>query len=42
MRVPRPVLLQALRVSLEALPMVATITAAAVVDQNRGINVPLS
>jgi hypothetical protein len=42
MRVPRPVLLQAVRVCLEALPVVATVTAAAVVDQNRGINVPLS
>ena len=41
MRVPRPVLAQALRACLEVLPIEATVTGAAVVDQARGIDVPL-
>jgi hypothetical protein len=42
MRVPRPVLAQAVRVCLEVLPIEATVTGAAVVDRARGIDVPLA
>jgi hypothetical protein len=42
MRVPRPVLTQALRVCLETLPIEATVTGAAVVDRARGIDVSLA
>jgi hypothetical protein len=41
MRVPRAALTQAVRVCLEVLPIEATLLAAAVVDQARGIDVPL-
>jgi hypothetical protein len=42
MRVPRPLLTQAVRVCLEVLPIEATLTGAAVVDQARGIHAPLT
>lgn len=41
MRVPRPVLAEAIRRCLEFLPLEATISAAAVVDHKRDIRVPL-
>jgi hypothetical protein len=41
MRVPRPVLAQAVRLCLEVLPIEATVAGAAVVDQARGIHAPL-
>jgi hypothetical protein len=41
MRVPRPVLAEAVRRCLEVLPMPATLAGAAVADHNRGIYHPL-
>ena len=42
MRVPRPVLSQAIRACLEVLPIEARLTAAAVVDHKRGLYTPLA
>lgn len=41
MRVPRPMVAEAVRLGLEVLPITATVTAAAVADYNRGIHHPL-
>jgi hypothetical protein len=41
MRVPRPMISDAVRLGLEVLPITATLTAAAVADHNRGIHRPL-
>lgn len=38
MRVPRPMITEAVRLALEVLPITATITAAAVADHNRGVH----
>jgi hypothetical protein len=41
MRVPRPMITEAVRLGLEVLPITGTITAAAVADHNRGVHHPL-
>jgi hypothetical protein len=41
MRVPRPMMVEAVRLGLEVLPITATLTGAAVADHNRGIHHPL-
>jgi 2'-5' RNA ligase superfamily len=38
MRVPRPMITEAVRLALEVLPITATVTSAAVADHNRGIH----